>query len=198
MRSKRAKFSAALLICFILIFTLMSVTYAHPGRTDKNGGHYVRTAGYGYTVGSYHYHNGGSTTTKSISTNNYSYKVFRIQNRLNDLGYNCGTPDGYTGSQTKNAIIMFQKANGLVADGVVGSKTNQILFSDSAIKAGSTTSAQVSSQTEKKEIIVYITKTGKKYHQGSCSYLSKSKIATKLVDAKSNGYTPCSRCNPPR
>lgn len=44
---------------------------------------------------------------------------------------------------------------------------------------------------------VYITKTGKKYHTGSCSYLSKSKISTRLSDAIACGYTPCSRCKPP-
>lgn len=45
---------------------------------------------------------------------------------------------------------------------------------------------------------VYVTKTGEKYHRGSCGYLSKSKIAIELTDAKASGYTPCSRCKPPR
>ena len=44
---------------------------------------------------------------------------------------------------------------------------------------------------------VYITKTGTKYHRGDCSYLSKSKISISLSDAKADGYTACSRCNPP-
>ncbi len=47
-------------------------------------------------------------------------------------------------------------------------------------------------------IRVYITETGKKYHQGSCSYLRKSKIPISLKDACARGYTPCSRCSPPR
>lgn len=41
---------------------------------------------------------------------------------------------------------------------------------------------------------VYITKTGAKYHQGGCSYLSQSKIPIGLADAEAQGYTPCSRC----
>lgn len=45
---------------------------------------------------------------------------------------------------------------------------------------------------------VYITKTGKKYHRGSCSYLRRSKISISLKDACDRGYTPCSRCNPPK
>lgn len=47
------------------------------------------------------------------------------------------------------------------------------------------------------DTIVYITRTGEKYHRNGCSYLSKSKIAVTLSDAVSRGYTPCSRCAPP-
>jgi competence protein ComEC len=55
-----------------------------------------------------------------------------------------------------------------------------------------------SNAAEEKEVIVYITKTGEKYHSAGCSYLKKSKIPIELSDAKNSGYTPCSRCNPPR
>ena len=44
---------------------------------------------------------------------------------------------------------------------------------------------------------VYVTKTGKKYHRGSCSYLRRSKILISLEEAKL-GYSPCSRCSPPQ
>ncbi|MCL2598900.1 MAG: hypothetical protein FWD76_03205 [Firmicutes bacterium] len=45
---------------------------------------------------------------------------------------------------------------------------------------------------------VYITDTGKLYHKSGCSYLSNSSNKITLASAKSQGYTPCSRCNPPR
>ena len=45
---------------------------------------------------------------------------------------------------------------------------------------------------------VYITVSGKKYHRGSCAFLKKSKIGITLQDAKSKGYTPCSKCKPPQ
>ncbi len=51
--------------------------------------------------------------------------------------------------------------------------------------------------TQGEDIVVYVTKTGKKYHLGSCSYLSKSSVPIKLQDAKARGYSPCSKCNPP-
>jgi DNA internalization-related competence protein ComEC/Rec2 len=43
--------------------------------------------------------------------------------------------------------------------------------------------------------IVYVTKTGKKYHRENCSAL-KNKIETTLDDALSKGLTPCEICNP--
>ena len=44
---------------------------------------------------------------------------------------------------------------------------------------------------------VYITKTGSKYHSGGCRYLSRSCIPISLSEAKSDGYDPCSVCDPP-
>jgi len=44
---------------------------------------------------------------------------------------------------------------------------------------------------------LYITRTGKKYHRGSCRYLRQNKIAISLSDAKRRGYTPCKVCRPP-
>jgi hypothetical protein len=50
---------------------------------------------------------------------------------------------------------------------------------------------------QEKEIIVYITRTGKKYHRAGCRYLKKSKIPITLKEAKRRGYTPCKVCKPP-
>ena len=44
---------------------------------------------------------------------------------------------------------------------------------------------------------VYITRTGQKYHDDGCRYLSRSKIETTLAEAKNSGYTACSVCSPP-
>lgn len=43
---------------------------------------------------------------------------------------------------------------------------------------------------------VYITKTGAKYHTGSCRYLSHSKIAIDLAAALDRGYEACKICRP--
>lgn len=41
---------------------------------------------------------------------------------------------------------------------------------------------------------VYVTRTGSKYHQSWCSYLSNSCFSMTLDDALSAGYDACSRC----
>ena len=46
-----------------------------------------------------------------------------LQEKLNELGYNCGKVDKIFGSKTLEAVKAFQKAHNLVVDGVVGSKT---------------------------------------------------------------------------
>ena len=46
--------------------------------------------------------------------------------------------------------------------------------------------------------IVYITRTGKKYHREGCSTLKSSKIPITLKEACERGYKPCSLCDPPR
>lgn len=45
--------------------------------------------------------------------------------------------------------------------------------------------------------LVFVTKTGKKYHRRNCYYLKESKIAITRKDATEKyKYTPCSKCNP--
>lgn len=46
------------------------------------------------------------------------------------------------------------------------------------------------------EIVVYVTKSGTKYHREGCQYLTKSARAIPLKEAVKR-YEPCSRCKPP-
>ena len=45
--------------------------------------------------------------------------------------------------------------------------------------------------------IVYITRTGKKYHKEGCGSLRRSKIPIFLDEACKRRYAPCSTCDPP-
>jgi peptidoglycan hydrolase-like protein with peptidoglycan-binding domain len=49
--------------------------------------------------------------------------VTQLQQRLNELGFDCGKVDGSFGSRTEQAVKAFQTKRGLKADGVVGAKT---------------------------------------------------------------------------
>jgi len=47
-----------------------------------------------------------------------------------------------------------------------------------------------------KEKVVYITRTGAKYHLGTCRYLRQSKIKITKKEAINSGYTACKVCQP--
>ena len=49
--------------------------------------------------------------------------VTKVQKRLIQYGYMTGSADGKYGEKTRDAVIWFQKRNGLTADGRVGSAT---------------------------------------------------------------------------
>ena len=67
-----------------------------------------------------------------LRTGSRGEDVKTLQSRLHDLGYYADEIDGQFGAGTKAAVIDFQKANGLEADGMVGSETKAILYSPQA------------------------------------------------------------------
>jgi peptidoglycan hydrolase-like protein with peptidoglycan-binding domain len=62
-----------------------------------------------------------------------SDEVKDLQERLKELGYYSYSVDGDYGSKTREAVIYFQSAHGLSADGVAGTQTKQILYSSAAM-----------------------------------------------------------------
>ena len=64
--------------------------------------------------------------------NNSSVK--KMQENLNKLNYNCGTPDGTFGSGTEAALKRFQKDHSLTADGLAGKATLEAI--EKAMKPG--------------------------------------------------------------
>jgi spore cortex-lytic enzyme len=53
--------------------------------------------------------------------------IVAVQTVLKKWGYYTGAVDGVFGPKTRTAVINFQKKNGLVADGIVGSRTEAAL-----------------------------------------------------------------------
>ena len=58
-----------------------------------------------------------------LSIGSRGEKVALIQQRLKTWGYYTGAVDGIFGRGTHNAVVRFQRQNGLTADGQVGKKT---------------------------------------------------------------------------
>lgn len=79
-------------LLFIIFVTFVSISFAHPGRTDSNGGHYDRS------TGEYHYHNNGYVEETTIDddvgstlkvndtdTNYWQKEIDNKQNTINSL-----------------------------------------------------------------------------------------------------------------
>ena len=72
-------------------------------------------------------------------------RVKTLQSRLISLGYLSGSADGKFGKLTKQAVIGFQKASGLTADGLAGKKTLQALEKSGSSASSSGTGSSASS-----------------------------------------------------
>lgn len=58
-------------VMFLLLLSNATSAFAHPGRTDSNGGHTCRTncEKWGLEYGEYHYHNGKGSSSSNKATN---------------------------------------------------------------------------------------------------------------------------------
>ena len=72
--------------------------------------------------------------------------VRQLQQALINLGYLSGKADGKFGPVTEQAVIQFQKANNLTADGLAGTKTLTLLLGGTSAPAAQSASASASSQ----------------------------------------------------
>ena len=87
---------------------------------------------------------GASITYITLRVGSTGIEVRSLQQALKNLNYNV-TVDGSYGNGTRDAVIAFQKRNGLGADGVAGAATQTRLFSSSAQAAGPAESAEPAS-----------------------------------------------------
>ena len=90
-----------LFFTIIFLFILCITVYAHPGRTDSNGGHYNRD------TGEYHYHNGEHAgKNQDNDTYTYSYSEFVGPTFSYDYGsnsYNSFTVEETTTNNSYNS-----------------------------------------------------------------------------------------------
>lgn len=78
-----------LTFCIILIFVFLITASAHPGRTDKNGGHYNRSTGeYHYHTGEYAGRSQSSSSSQSTKSNNSEATLEAIERLKKEHGTN--------------------------------------------------------------------------------------------------------------
>ena len=75
---------------------------------------------------------GEPTPEPALSSGSQGEKVEELQKRLQALGYYTGEIDGQFGPGTREAVVAFQKNNGLDADGLAGTETLKVLYSQEA------------------------------------------------------------------
>ena len=159
-------------------------------------------------------------TFEVLSLSSQGEAVSRVQSRLNELGFACGTVDGIYGKNTAAAVSAFQKAASLPTSGQVTSDTIVALFAPYAPKATATPRPTVTKTATPKPTVKPTAKpTPKatstpepqvryigngntyKFHYTWCSSVDQMKESNKVFfyyrsDATSRGYAPCKRCDP--
>lgn len=147
------------------------------------------TEGYdvGYAEGTQAGHNAGyAEGTQAGYDTGYAEGQDNGYSTGHEEGYSSGLEEGKTQGYAEGYDAGLADGKKAAAPAVTASGSG-----GSGEKAVSAPSSQETSTT------VYITETGSKYHRAGCSYLKKSCISISLSNAKAQGYTPCSRCNPP-
>lgn len=89
--------------------------------------------------------------------------VTKVQNRLIQYGYMTGSADGKYGEKTRDAVILFQKRNGLTVDGRVGKATAAALGVTLTSSTSSSSSTIVSVDQKLLAKLVYAEARGESY-----------------------------------
>lgn len=90
--------------------------------------------------------------------------VKTIQKKLKNWGYYTGSVDGVYGAKTKAAVVSFQKKNGLVADGIAGTKTLAAMgISASSASSSTNTTAYSNSDIALLARLIYGEARGESY-----------------------------------
>ena len=86
-----------------------------------------------------------TASSGSLKQGDRGDEVRELQRKLIQLGYLSGSADGIFGKNTTAAVIAFQKANKLEADGIAGSKTQDKLNGSSTSSSSSATASTTAS-----------------------------------------------------
>jgi len=113
--------------------------------------------------------------------------VTSIQKKLKQWGYYAGAVDGVFGQSTYNAVIAFQKKNGLKADGVVGAATAAAmgisLSASQTVSTGSSSGGYTQNETDLLARLIFGEARGE-------PYLGKVAVAAVVLNRVRNAGFP--------
>jgi len=98
-----------------------------------------------------------------------------------------------TAGQHAELLSYYEQRARLARKGIWASPTG----SERAAQAGAPAAASAPSAPDLARIVVYVTKSGTKYHRKDCPHLRRSARALSLKEALERGYEPCAQCKPP-
>ena len=84
----------------------------------------------------------------------------------------------------------------IVSDGKTIKLNKAISVERTIISGEEETPATATKQNEPQDTVVYVTRSGKKYHRADCRSLTKDSKLLTLSEAENMGYEPCNICKP--
>ena len=103
--------------------------------------------------------------------------VRTLQENLAQLGYNPGKIDGDFGEKTEDAVIRFQEAEGLYADGIVGTRTMAALEDTLREHLIEQQSPGIDSFVENPDRLAFVRVPADKYRDGYDRFFLRSDVA---------------------
>ena len=122
--------------------------------------------------------------------------VVQLQEQLIALGFLDGKADGSFGPATERALLAFQAAAGLEETGIADVETVEAMLDPEAPIATATPKPTTAPtpQPQKSSVMVWIPRTGQRYHRNqNCSGMKNPSYVT-IEEAKRLGFTPCKKC----
>jgi competence protein ComEC len=136
-----------------------------------------------------HHGSNTSTTDAFLRAVSPKYAVISV-----GVGNDYGHPGRYTMGRLQKAGVTTYRTD---QQGIIIASSDGQKISFSFQRQAATQSSSVNqAQTENKTNIVYVTRTGAKYHRAGCKSLARSCIPIKLNEALAQGYEACKACKP--
>ncbi|WP_303740621.1 peptidoglycan-binding protein [Lutispora saccharofermentans] len=116
--------------------------------------------------------------------------VANLQASLNNKGFSAGSADGIFGYKTQNAVIGFQKANGLTPDGIAGPITQTKLSYSNGNATAAATPSRGTSNTQEMSTDLYWLSRIINAEAGAESYKGKVAVGNVIMNRVNSNEFP--------